>query len=121
MLADLKKSLGYMKNPNVATWKKMAAVGAAGLYFAMPADLIPDVIPVLGQVDDVAVIALLSKGFNKLAEMDLQKNVQRENVYNRLNNLDANRHQVEPENVYDRLNNLDVNRHQVESEYIVRR
>ncbi len=33
-------------------------LGAAGVYLASPIDLIPDFIPVIGQVDDVAVAGL---------------------------------------------------------------
>lgn len=91
MIAELKKSVQYMKDPNVATWKKIVAIGAAGAYVAMPVDVVPDLIPILGQMDDVAVITLLSKGFNKLAEMDLQKNVEhsQQNVYDRLYNMNT--------------------------------
>ena len=38
---------------------RLLATGAAGAYAISPIDLIPDFIPVLGQMDDVAVLLLL--------------------------------------------------------------
>ena len=39
-------------------WLAKAVVGFLVVYLALPFDLIPDFIPVLGQLDDVAVIAI---------------------------------------------------------------
>jgi hypothetical protein len=38
---------------------RLLATGAAGAYAISPIDFIPDFIPVLGQMDDVAVLLLL--------------------------------------------------------------
>ena len=43
------------KDPRTPMWAKSVIVGALG-YFISPVDLIPDVIPVIGFVDDVAVL-----------------------------------------------------------------
>ena len=40
--------------------KRLMATGAAGVYTLSPIDLIPDVIPVLGQMDDLAVLLMLA-------------------------------------------------------------
>jgi uncharacterized membrane protein YkvA (DUF1232 family) len=46
-----------LKDPRVPRRSK-AMLGVAGLYFASPIDLIPEILfPVLGQVDDMLVIA----------------------------------------------------------------
>lgn len=42
-------------------WQSIVLVTAAILYFVMPADLIPDVIPVAGLVDDAAVVGFVIK------------------------------------------------------------
>jgi uncharacterized membrane protein YkvA (DUF1232 family) len=39
-------------------WLTIASVAATLLYVINPADLIPDVVPVLGLLDDVAIVAL---------------------------------------------------------------
>ncbi len=45
-----------LKDPSTANWVRVAIVGALG-YLVLPVDLIPDFIPVIGWVDDAAVIA----------------------------------------------------------------
>lgn len=39
-------------------WRSVAVMAAAALYAANPADVVPDTIPFLGQLDDVALVAL---------------------------------------------------------------
>lgn len=39
-----------------ASWKSLIAVVAAVIYFINPADIIPDIIPMTGLVDDLSVI-----------------------------------------------------------------
>ena len=46
-----------MLDPHVSVLAKLIPVGVLA-YVVMPFDLIPDVIPVLGQLDDLAVILL---------------------------------------------------------------
>lgn len=44
-----------VKDPRVGRWQKIAA-GAAVAYVVSPLDVIPDVVPGLGQLDDLVVI-----------------------------------------------------------------
>lgn len=44
-----------MKRPETPLWAKTAILGSLG-YFISPIDVIPDVIPVLGFTDDLAVL-----------------------------------------------------------------
>ncbi len=46
-----------MRDPRVSGFDK-AALGGVALYVVNPLDLIPDVIPVIGQIDDAFLIAL---------------------------------------------------------------
>jgi uncharacterized membrane protein YkvA (DUF1232 family) len=50
-----------LRDPRVPRQKKLLLVGLAG-YLALPFDLIPDFIPVVGQLDDVIVVALVLRG-----------------------------------------------------------
>ncbi len=52
---------------NIST-KSIIAVVAALIYFANPFDLIPDFIPVIGQLDDIFVLGYLVKTLNKEIE-----------------------------------------------------
>jgi uncharacterized membrane protein YkvA (DUF1232 family) len=47
----------FLKDPEVARWRKGLLLGAV-LYTLWPLDLIPDTIPVLGWLDDVGFISL---------------------------------------------------------------
>lgn len=51
----LRMFLGLFRDPRVSTIDKVL-VGAAIAYLLAPVDLIPDVIPFLGQVDDVFLL-----------------------------------------------------------------
>ncbi len=54
-------------DPRVATLAKVAIPVLAGLYVLSPVDLIPDMVPVLGQLDDLAILALAVRLFIALA------------------------------------------------------
>jgi uncharacterized membrane protein YkvA (DUF1232 family) len=44
----------------IKSWKvKVAAMGLSALYVLSPLDLIPDVIPILGQIDDAGALAAI--------------------------------------------------------------
>lgn len=49
-------------------WRSVAIAGAAALYTLSPADVIPDVVPLLGTLDDLAVVAIAVR----LIERDLR-------------------------------------------------
>jgi uncharacterized membrane protein YkvA (DUF1232 family) len=46
-----------LKHPQSPGWLKWATAGMA-LYLVSPVDLLPDMIPVIGVVDDIVLIAL---------------------------------------------------------------
>ena len=76
LLWDLLKDYhnGIYKN---VPWKLIAAVGFAGAYLISPLDVIPEVIPVLGFVDDAAVFALVVSAFQ--SEIDAYKEWKKNN------------------------------------------
>ena len=61
----------YNKKYTQVPWKFIASIGFAVAYLVLPLDLIPDVIPVLGYVDDAAVLGFVIKMF--AAEIETYK------------------------------------------------
>src|SRR5262245_18727523 len=51
-----------LRDPRVPRRKKLLLVGLAG-YLAVPFDLVPDFIPVAGQLDDVVIVAFVLRSF----------------------------------------------------------
>ncbi|MDC0710825.1 DUF1232 domain-containing protein [Stigmatella sp. ncwal1] len=47
---------GYLRDGRVPLWKKLTGVFAV-LYFLSPVDAIPDVLPLLGWLDDLGVLS----------------------------------------------------------------
>ena len=68
--AYLRLAFGVAKDPALAKIRRMALVAAAG-YLISPLDIVPDAIPVVGQLDDLAV-ALAALRF-ALAGLDSQR------------------------------------------------
>lgn len=56
-LKTLQLSWRLIRDPLVPAWTKLIPLGALG-YVLLPADLVPDILPLLGQMDDLAVILL---------------------------------------------------------------
>jgi uncharacterized membrane protein YkvA (DUF1232 family) len=52
-----KRLIAAVKNPKTPIKARAIAVGAL-IYFVSPIDLIPDTIPVIGYLDDLAVLSL---------------------------------------------------------------
>ncbi len=51
------KVLAYIRDPTVPAWRKASGLLAA-LYIIWPIDLVPDVIPILGWLDDLGVLSV---------------------------------------------------------------
>ena len=60
-----------MTDPRVAFMSKVLIPLAGVLYFIAPIDFLPDFIPILGQLDDVAILLLLVRLFIALAPQDI--------------------------------------------------
>jgi uncharacterized membrane protein YkvA (DUF1232 family) len=52
---DLRRLWLALRHPEAPRWLKLGTAGVV-LYLVSPVDLIPDVIPVLGVVDDLIVV-----------------------------------------------------------------
>lgn len=54
-LSFVQKLLRYVRDPKVATWKKMSGLLAA-IYIVSPVDFVPDIFPIVGWLDDLGVL-----------------------------------------------------------------
>lgn len=54
-----RKVLDYLRDPAVATWRKLSGLAAA-IYVLSPIDLVPDVVPVVGWLDDMGIVGLVA-------------------------------------------------------------
>jgi uncharacterized membrane protein YkvA (DUF1232 family) len=59
-----------LRDPRVPRRWKVALAGV-GAYLAFPLDLVPDFIPVAGQLDDVILVALVLRGVLRAAGPEL--------------------------------------------------
>jgi uncharacterized membrane protein YkvA (DUF1232 family) len=59
-----------LKDPRVPIWPKLLLLLVVAYVF-LPVDLLPDFLPVLGQIDDLAVIFLGLQGFVRLCPRDI--------------------------------------------------
>ena len=53
---------GLIRNPKYRWWVLLGTL----VYFVSPLDVIPDIFPVVGQVDDVLLLTLLVSEFSQL-------------------------------------------------------
>ena len=58
------------RDPRVPRRRKLVLLALIG-YLALPFDLVPDFIPVAGQLDDVLIVALVLRGFIRSGGEDL--------------------------------------------------
>jgi len=50
------------RDPRVAPWPKALLVGAL-VYVILPFDVIPDMLPVIGEVDDLVIVIVAARWF----------------------------------------------------------
>lgn len=67
MINQGKLAWNLFRDPNVSPLVRFGIPLIGLVYIISPIDIIPDVIPVLGQMDDVAVVMLLTQLFVSLA------------------------------------------------------
>ncbi len=63
----------FFRSRDVSPVKKGLSVGLVAFYFWLPLDLIPDVLVLLGVVDDLAVFTFILQLIVKMAPEELQR------------------------------------------------
>ena len=62
VFGHLRLAVRLLRDPAVPLLLKVVPL-VAGLYVLVPFDLVPDLLPVLGQLDDLAVLAMATEAF----------------------------------------------------------
>jgi uncharacterized membrane protein YkvA (DUF1232 family) len=65
LVSHIRLSLRLLREPRVPLLLKAVPVLAA-VYVVSPLDFVPDVIPILGQIDDLGVLAIALEAFIRL-------------------------------------------------------
>ena len=67
----VQRTLAFIRDPEVAVWRKLVG-GIAVLYVILPFDIIWDIFPIIGWLDDLGVVSLVTwymvRQINKHAE-----------------------------------------------------
>jgi uncharacterized membrane protein YkvA (DUF1232 family) len=71
IIRDARLVWRLMSDSRVSLMAKVAIPLMAGLYLLSPLDFLPDVAPILGQMDDLAVLALAVQLMIRLAPQDV--------------------------------------------------
>lgn len=71
ILRSLKLVWRLLRDPRVPLLNKLVIPGLILAYFLWPADLMPDIFPLLGQVDDLVLLALALKLFVDLCPAEI--------------------------------------------------
>lgn len=66
------RAAAYFRDPSVSRWRKLAGLGAVA-YVLLPVDVIPDLVPVFGWLDDLGVLSAAAT----LVLRDIQRHAQR--------------------------------------------
>ena len=73
LVRNVRLSWRLLRDPRVALASKIAIPVITAAYLLSPADFLPDLIPVLGQLDDLAILALAMRLFIQLAPAEAVK------------------------------------------------
>ncbi len=68
---DVQLAWRLLRDPRVPTYLKVSIPAVAALYVILPLDIIPDMLPIIGQLDDLAVIILGIRLFIQLAPKEV--------------------------------------------------
>ena len=73
---DARLAWALLREPRVPTWTKLLLPALWLLYLIMPLDVIPDVIPVLGELDDLVVLMFIIRMFITMSPPQVVKEVE---------------------------------------------
>jgi len=69
LLSHIRVSLRLLREPSVPLIFKLIPVAAAA-YVISPLDFIPDVLPVIGQLDDLGIVFIALEAFIRVAPVE---------------------------------------------------
>ena len=70
-LRNFRLAWRLIRDARVPGWTKLLVPGVMLAYLISPVDLFPDVVPLIGQLDDLAVLALAVRLFIEMCPADI--------------------------------------------------
>lgn len=72
---DLRVAWALLRDGRVPLWTKLVIPAAWAAYFLLPLDIIPDLVPFLGELDDLMLLLLLVRLFIALSPPEVVADV----------------------------------------------
>jgi uncharacterized membrane protein YkvA (DUF1232 family) len=69
LVSHVRVSLRLLREPRVPVFFKLIPV-LAGIYVVSPLDFIPDVLPIIGQLDDIGIVFIALETFLRFSPAD---------------------------------------------------
>jgi uncharacterized membrane protein YkvA (DUF1232 family) len=69
LVSHIRVTLRLLREPSVPFIVKLIPVAAAG-YVISPLDFVPDILPIIGQLDDIGIVFIALEAFLRVAPVD---------------------------------------------------
>ncbi len=76
LLQEVRLAWALLRDPRVPTWPKVLIPTLWLAYLIFPVDILPDIVPVLGEVDDLMLFLILVRLFIAMSPQDVVQDIE---------------------------------------------